>query len=91
MKKAGIPPGILQGLQTLLAQLAKSSELQTETLQNLREELVLRSDDKEIDNISGGNNLTGGNTLDVESAVDDVFGMNSANNNEETTRGHRHC
>ena len=32
MNIAGILPGILQGLQTSLAQLTKSSELQTETL-----------------------------------------------------------
>ena len=85
MNMAGILPGILQGLQTSLAKLAKSSELQTETLQNLREDLILRSDDDELDDISDGNSLTGGNTLDVESAVDDVLGTNSANNNENTT------
>ena len=84
-KMAGFLPGILQGLQTTLAQLAKSSELQTETLQNLREDLMLHSDDEEIDNISDGNNPAGGNTLDVESAVNDVLGSNSANNNERTT------
>ena len=78
-------PGILQGLQTTLAQLTKSSELQTETLQNLRKDLILRSDDAEIDDTSDGNNPTGGNTLDVESAVNDVLGTNSANNNERTT------
>ena len=67
-----------------LAQLAESSELQTVTLQNLREDLILRADDEEIDDISGGNNLAGGNTLDVESAVDVVLRMNSANDNEKT-------
>ena len=77
--------GILQGLQTTPPQLAKSSELQTETLQNLREDIILRSDDEEIGHISAGNNPTGGNTLDVESAVNDVLGTNSANNNERTT------
>ena len=82
---AGFLPGILQGLRTTLAQLAKSSELLTETLQNLREDLILRSDDEEIDDISDGNNPTGGNTLDVESAVNDVLSTNSANNNERTT------
>ena len=50
----------------------------------MREDLILRSDDEEIDDISGGNNLAGGNTLDVESAVDAVLGTNSANNNEKT-------
>ena len=76
---------ILQGLQMSLAKLAKSSKLQTETLQNLREDLILRSDDNELDDISDGNSLTGGNTLDVESAVDNVLGTNSANNIENTT------
>ena len=55
--------GILQGLQTTLAQLAITSERQTETLQNLREDLILRSVDEEIDDISDGNSPTGGNTL----------------------------
>ena len=77
--------GILQGLQTSLAKLAKSSELQTENLQNLREDLILRSDDDELDDISDGHSLTGGSTLDVESAVNDVLGTNSANNIENTT------
>ena len=82
---AGILPRILQGLQTSLAQLVKSSELQKETLQNLGEDLILRSDDEEIDDISGGNNVTSGKTLYVESAVDDVLGTNSSNNSEKTT------
>ena len=50
----------------------------------MREDLILRSDDEEIDDISGGNNLAGGNTLDVESAVGAVLGTNSANDNEKT-------
>ena len=45
---AGILPEVLQGLQTSLTQLAKSSELQTETLQNLREDFLLRLDDGEV-------------------------------------------
>ena len=85
MNMAGILPRILQGLQTSLAQLVKSSELQKETLQNLGEDLILRSDDEEIDDISGGNNVTSGKTLYVESAVDDVLGTNSSNNSEKTT------
>ena len=80
---AGILPGILKGLQTSLAQLAKSSEVQTEALQSLREDLILRSDDEGNDDISGDNNVTGGNTLDVESAVDEALGTNSANSNEQ--------
>ena len=83
----GILPGILQGLQTSLAQLAKSSELPTETLQNLRKDLLLRSDDEEIVDISDGNSLTGGNTLDEESGVDDVLGTNSENNFCEKVAG----
>ena len=49
----------LSKVQTSLTQLIKSSELQTEILQNWREDLVFRSDDKEINGISGGNNITG--------------------------------
>ena len=81
---AGILSGIVQGLQTSLAQLTKSSKLLIETLQNLREDLILHSDDEEIDNIAGGNNITGTNTLDTESAVDEVLGTNSTNNREKT-------
>ena len=81
----GFLPGILQGLQTTLSQLTKSLELQTETLQNLREDRIFRSDDEEIDDVSDGNNPTGENTLDVESSVNDVLGTNSANNKERTT------
>ena len=77
---AGILPGILHGLQTFLVQLAKSSELQRATLQNLREDLILCLDDNELDEISDSNS-----PLDVESAVDDVLGMNSGNNNDKTT------
>ena len=51
-----------------IIKLTKSSKLLTQTLQNLREDIILRSDDKEIDNRSGGTNITGGNTLDIESA-----------------------
>ena len=54
---AGILLGILQGLQTSLAQLAKSAELQTKTLQNLREDLMLRPDDDELNDISNGDSL----------------------------------
>ena len=72
-----------------LAQLAKSSELQTETLQNLREDLIFRSDDDELDGLSDGNSLTGGTTLDVEFAVDDVLSTKSANNIENTTPAKR--
>ena len=67
---AGILSGIVPGLQTSLAQLTKSSKLLTETLQNLREDLILHSDDEEINNIAGGNNITGRKTLDIESAVE---------------------
>ena len=45
---AGILPEVLQGLQTSLTQLAKSLELQTKTLQNLREDFLLRLDDGEV-------------------------------------------
>ena len=76
--------GILKGLQTSLAQLAKSSEVQTEALQSLREDLILRSDDEGNDDVSGDNNVTGGNNLDVESAVHEALGTNSANSNEQT-------
>ena len=72
-----------------LAQLAKSSELQTETLQNLREDLIFRSDDDELDGLSDGNSLTGGTTLDVEFTVDDVLSTKSANNIENTTPAKR--
>ena len=48
-------------------------------------DLILRSDDEEIDGILGVNNVPGGKTHDEESAVDGVLGTNSANNSEKTT------
>ena len=78
---ARILSGIVPGLQTSLAQLTKSSKLLTETLQNLRENLILHSDDEEINN---SYNITGTNILDIESAVEEVLGTNSTNNREKT-------
>ena len=71
--------GILQGLQASIAQLAKSSELQTETLQSLKEDVLLRSDNKESDETSAENESTSGNTPDVESTIDAVLDTSSNN------------
>jgi len=71
--------GILPGLQASIAQLAKSLELQTETLQSLKEDLLLRSDNKESDETSAENESTSGNTPDVESTIDAV--LNTSSNN----------
>ncbi len=75
----GILPGILKGLEASLTQLAKSSEAQTEALQSLREDLILRSEDEDNDDLSGDNSVTGGTTLNVDSAVDELLGANGAN------------
>ena len=40
---------VLQGLQTTLAQLAKNSELQTEAIQNLKEDILLCSGDEDTE------------------------------------------
>ena len=75
--------GILQGLQASLAQLAKSSELQTETLQSLKEDFLLRSDDEENDVTSVENGCSGGNTIDVESTMNQVLDTSNNNNNKQ--------
>ena len=38
---------VLEGLQTTMAQLAKNSELQTEPIQNLKEDILLCSGDED--------------------------------------------
>ena len=77
--------GILKGLQTSITQLAESSEAQMEALQSLREDLILCSDDEGNDDISGDNTVTGGNTFNVESAVDEVLGTNITNSCDQLT------
>ena len=77
--------GILQGLQTSIPQLAKSSEVQMEALQSLREDLILHSDEKGNNNISGDNSVTSVNTLNVESAVDEVLGTNGTDRSHKLT------
>ena len=48
---------VLQGLQTTLAHLAKNSELQTEAIQNLKEEFLLCSGDDDTEDISAMDDL----------------------------------
>ena len=73
--------GILQGLQAFLAQLSKNSELQTNTVQSLKEDLLLRPDREESDVISVENGSTSGDMIDVESATNKV--LETSNNNTE--------
>lgn len=79
--------GILQDLHASLAQLAKSSELQTETLLSFREDFSLRSDNEESDEVSAENETTGGNTPDIEFTVNKVLDTHSNNSTEKMTPG----
>lgn len=53
-----------------------------EAFQGLRD-LILRLNDEGNDHISGDNNVTGGNTLNIESILEDVLGTNSTNSSDQ--------
>ena len=71
--------GILQDLQASLAQRARISELRTETLQRLKEDLLLRSDDEANDVILVENGSSSLNTIDVGFTINQV--LDTGNNN----------
>ena len=56
---------VLQGLQTTLAHLAKNSELQTEAIQNLKEEFLLCSGDEDTEDTSVMDDNMSDNALDI--------------------------
>ena len=66
----------LQGLQTTIAQLAKNSELQTEAIQNLKEDILLCSSDKDTEDNPALEDNERDNELDIEATLDNVLACN---------------
>ena len=64
---------VLQGLQTTLAHLAKNSELQTEAIQNLKEEFLLCSGDEDTEDRSLMDDNTSDNALDIAATLNNVL------------------
>ena len=64
---------VLQGLQTTLAHLAKNSELQTEAIQNLKEEFLLCSGDEDTEDTSVMDDNTSENALDIAATLNNVL------------------
>ena len=64
---------VLQGLQTTLAHLAKNSELQTEAIQNLKEEFLLCSGDADTEDTSAMDDNTSDNALDIAATLNNVL------------------
>ena len=61
---------VLQGLQTTLAHLAKNSELQTEAIQNLKEDFLLCSGKEDT---SAMDDNTSDNALDIAATLNNVL------------------
>ena len=68
---------VLQGLQTTLAHLAKNSELQTEAIQNLKEEFLLCSGDENTKDTSAMDDNTSDNALDIVATLNNVLDSNN--------------
>ena len=64
---------VLQGLQMTLAHLAKNSELQTEAIQNLKEEFLLCSGDEDTEDTSAMDDSTSDNALDIAATLNNVL------------------
>ena len=64
---------VLQGLQMMLAHLAKNSELQTEAIQNLKEEFLLCSGDEDTEDTSAMDDSTSDNALDIAATLNNVL------------------
>ena len=80
--KVNIATG-LQGLQTTIAQLTKNSELQTEAIQNLKEDILLCSGDEDTEDNPALEDDRRDNELDIEATLDHV--LNSSNINNTTS------
>ncbi|XP_022809676.1 uncharacterized protein LOC111346668 [Stylophora pistillata] len=74
---------VLQGLQTTLAQLAKNSELQTEAIQNWKEDILLCSDDEDSEDTPAIDDNTSDNTLDIAATLNNV--LDSSDNSKTTS------
>ena len=64
---------VLQGLQMTLAHLVKNSELQTEAIQNLKEEFLLCSGDEDTEDTSAMDDNTSDNALDIAATLNNVL------------------
>ena len=64
-----------------MAQLDKNSELQTEALQNLKEDILLRSDDDELDDSQEVNGNKSGSMLDIASTLKNVLDTSANSDN----------
>ncbi|CAH3163321.1 unnamed protein product [Porites lobata] len=73
---------VLQGLQTTLAQLAKNSELQTEAIQNLKEDILLCSGDEDTEDTPALDDDRRDNALDIAATLAHV--LDSSDNNNTT-------
>ena len=74
---------VLQGLQTTLAQLAKNSELQTEAIQNLKEDILLCSGDEDTEDTPALDDDRRDNALDIAATLAHV--LDSSDNNNATS------
>ncbi|XP_022806510.1 uncharacterized protein LOC111343592 [Stylophora pistillata] len=74
---------VLQGLQTTLAQLAKNSELQTEAIQNWKEDILLCSADEDSEDTPAIDDNTSDNTLDIAATLNNV--LDSSDNSKTTS------
>jgi len=70
----------LQGLQTTIAQLTKNSELQTEAIQNLKEDILLCSGDEDTEDNPALEDDRRDNELDIEATLDHVLNSSKINN-----------
>lgn len=71
---------VLQGLQTTMAQLAKNSKLQTEAIQNLKEDILLCSGDEDTEDNPALDDDKRDNELDIAATLDHVLDSSDINN-----------
>lgn len=71
---------VLQGLQTTMAQLAKNSELQTEAIQNLKENILLCSGDEDTEDNPALEDDRRDSELDIAATLDHVLDSSDINN-----------
>ena len=71
---------VLQGLQTTMAQLTKNSELQTEAIQNLKEDILLCSSDEDTEDNPALDDDRRDNELDIAATLDHVLDSSDINN-----------
>ena len=67
----------------MLAELAKNSELQTEAIQNLKEDILLCSGDEETEDTPAMDDHTSDNALDIAATLNNV--LDSSDNSKTTS------